>query len=57
MVKVGLDIIDWSYLKCVYKGLCWDFGLMIMVFVLMVFVDLIIVVGVGVVFVVLVYVK
>ena len=57
LVKVGLDIIDWSYLKRAHKGPRWDFGLMIMVLALTVFVDLITAVGVGVVFAALAYVK
>ena len=57
LVKVGLDIIDWSYLKRAHKGPRWDFGLMILVLALTVFVDLITAVGVGVVFAALAYVK
>ena len=57
LVKVGLDIIDWSYLKRAHKGPRWDFGLMIMVLALTGFVDLITAVGVGVVFAALAYVK
>ncbi|WP_334018880.1 SulP family inorganic anion transporter [Alteromonas sp. S015] len=57
LVKVGLDIIDWSYLKRAHKGPRWDFGLMVMVLALTVFVDLITAVGVGVVFAALAYVK
>lgn len=57
LVKVGLDIIDWSYLKRAHKGPRWDFALMLMVLSLTVFVDLITAVGVGVVFAALAYVK
>lgn len=57
LVKVGLDIIDWSYLKRAHKGPRWDFGLMILVLALTVFVDLITAVGVGVVFAALAYVR
>ncbi|MCB4435288.1 SulP family inorganic anion transporter [Alteromonas sp. McT4-15] len=57
LVKVGLDIIDWSYLKRAHKGPRWDFALMLMVLALTVFVDLITAVGVGVVFAALAYVK
>lgn len=57
LVKVGLDIIDWSYLKRAHKGPRWDFGLMLTVLALTVFVDLITAVGVGVVFAALAYVK
>ena len=57
LVKVGLDIIDWSYLKRAHKGPRWDFLLMLTVLALTVFVDLITAVGVGVVFAALAYVK
>lgn len=57
LVKVGLDIIDWSYLKRAHKGPRWDFALMLTVLGLTVFVDLITAVGVGVVFAALAYVK
>jgi len=57
LVKVGLDIIDWSYAKRAHKGPRWDFALMIMVLSLTVFVDLITAVGVGVVLAALAYVK
>ena len=57
LVKVGLDIIDWSYLKRAHKGPRWDFGLMVLVLGLTVFVDLITAVGVGVVFAALAYVR
>ncbi len=49
LVKVGLDIIDWSYLKNAHRGPRWDLGLMLMVFALTVFVDLITAVAAGVV--------
>ena len=49
LVKVGLDIIDWSYLKNAHRGPRWDLGLMLIVFGLTVFVDLISAVAVGVV--------
>ncbi len=49
LVKVGLDIIDWSYLKNAHRGPRWDLGLMVIVFGLTVFVDLISAVAVGVV--------
>jgi len=49
LVKVGLDIIDWSYLKNAHRGPRWDLGLMLMVFGMTVFVDLITAVGAGVV--------
>lgn len=49
LVKVGLDIIDWSYIKNAHRGPRWDLGLMVIVFGLTVFVDLITAVAVGVV--------
>lgn len=49
LVKVGVDIIDWSYLKKAHRGPRWDLLLMVMVLVMTVFVDLITAVGTGVV--------
>ncbi len=57
LVKVGLDIIDWSYLKRAHNGPRWDFALMLLVLGLTVFVDLITAVGVGVVLAALAYVR
>lgn len=57
LVKVGLDIIDWSYLKRAHTGPRWDFGLMLLVLGLTVFVDLITAVGVGVVLAALAFVR
>lgn len=57
LVKVGLDIIDWGYLKRAHKGPRWDFALMLVVLSLTVFVDLITAVGVGVVLGALAYVR
>lgn len=57
LVKVGLDIIDWGYLKRAHTGPRWDFALMILVLGLTVFVDLITAVGVGVVLAALAYVR
>ncbi|MBU2977999.1 SulP family inorganic anion transporter [Alteromonas sp. C1M14] len=57
LVKVGLDIIDWSYLKRAHTGPRWDFALMVLVLGLTVFVDLITAVGVGVVLAALAYVR
>jgi len=48
LVKVGIDIIDWNYLKKAYRGPRWDLLLMVMVLGLTVFVDLITAVAVGV---------
>ncbi len=49
LVKVGLDIIDWNYLKNSHKGPAWDLALMVIVFGLTIFVDLITAVAVGVI--------
>ncbi|WP_414830177.1 SulP family inorganic anion transporter [Alteromonas sp. H39] len=57
LVKVGLDIIDWAYLKRAHTGPRWDFALMALVLGLTVFVDLITAVGVGVVLAALAYVR
>ncbi|GAB2674558.1 SulP family inorganic anion transporter [Aliiglaciecola sp. 3_MG-2023] len=57
LVKVGLDIIDWSYLRRAHNGPRWDFALMILVLGLTVFVDLITAVGVGVVLAALAFVR
>lgn len=57
LVKVGLDIIDWNYVKKAHRGPRWDLALMVMVLGLTVFVDLITAVLVGVVFAALAYVK
>jgi SulP family sulfate permease len=57
LVKVGYDIIDWSYLKRAHKGPRWDLVLMVLVLGLTVFVDLITAVGVGMVLAALAFVK
>ncbi|WP_262690151.1 SulP family inorganic anion transporter [Kordiimonas aestuarii] len=57
LVKVGYDIIDWSYLKRAHKGPRWDLALMAVVLGLTVFVDLITAVGVGVVLAALAFIK
>ncbi|MBU3019094.1 SulP family inorganic anion transporter [Paraglaciecola agarilytica] len=57
LVKVGLDIIDWRYIKRAHNGPRWDFALMLLVLGLTVFVDLITAVGVGVVLAALAYVR
>jgi len=49
LVKVGIDIIDWSYLKNAHRGPRWDLMLMVLVLGLTIFVDLIAAVAVGVV--------
>lgn len=57
LVKVGLDIIDWSYLKRANRGPRWDLALMLLVLSLTVFVDLITAVAAGVVLAALAFVK
>ena len=57
LVKVGWDIIDWSYLKNAHRGPRWDLLLMAIVLGLTVFVDLITAVAVGVVLGSIAYVR
>lgn len=57
LVKVGLDIVDFSYLKNAHRGPRWDLVLMAVVLSLTVFVDLITAVATGVVLAALAYVK
>lgn len=57
LVKVGLDIIDWKYLKRAHQGPRWDLLLMVLVLSMTVFVDLITAVAAGVVLAALAYVK
>jgi len=57
LVKVGYDIIDWSYLRRAHRGPRWDLALMAVVLGLTVFVDLITAVAVGVVLASLAFVK
>ncbi len=57
LVKVGWDIIDWSYLKSAHRGPRWDLALMALVLGLTVFVDLITAVAAGVVLASLAFVK
>jgi len=57
LVKVGWDIIDWSYLKNAHRGPRWDLLLMALVLGLTVFVDLISAVAAGVVLAALGYVR
>ncbi|MEM6415727.1 MAG: SulP family inorganic anion transporter [Pseudomonadota bacterium] len=57
LVKVGYDIIDWSYLARAHRGPRWDLALMAIVLLMTVFVDLIQAVGVGVVLAALAFVK
>lgn len=57
LVKVGLDIIDWSYIRNAHRGPRWDLVLMLIVFLLTVFVDLITAVAVGVILASIAFVK
>jgi sulfate permease, SulP family len=57
LIKVGLDIIDWNYLKNAHRGPRWDLVLMIIVVGLTVFVDLITAVAVGVILASIAFVK
>jgi len=57
LIKVGLDIIDWSYIKNAHRGPRWDLILMLLVVGLTIFVDLITAVGVGVVLASLAFVR
>ena len=57
LVKVGYDIVDFSYLKRAHKGPRFDLILMMMVLSLTVFVDLITAVAAGVVVAAIAYVK
>ncbi len=57
LVKVGYDIVDWSYISRAHRGPRWDLALMALVLGLTVFVDLITAVAVGVVLAALAYVK
>lgn len=57
LVKVGLDIIDWSYITKAHRGPRWDLALMLLVLGMTVFVDLITAVAVGVVLAALAFVK
>lgn len=57
LVKVGYDIIDWSYIRRAHRGPRWDLILMALVLLLTVFVNLIQAVVVGVVLAALAFVK
>ncbi len=57
LIKVGLDIIDFSYLRNAHRGPRWDLALMALVLGLTVLVDLITAVGAGVVLAALAYVR
>ena len=57
LVKVGFDIIDFKYIKTLFKGPRWDFLVMAIVLLLTVFWNLIFAVGIGVFMAALGYVK
>lgn len=57
LIKVGYDIIDWTYLKRAHRGPRWDLALMAVVLGLTVFVDLITAVAAGVVLAALAFIK
>lgn len=57
LVKVGLDIIDWSYIKNSHRGPRWDLVLMIIVVALTIFVDLMTAVAIGVILASIAFVK
>jgi len=57
LLKVGYDIIDFSYLARAHKGPRWDLALMALVLGLTIFVDLISAVAVGVLLAALAFVK
>ncbi|MEX2482442.1 MAG: SulP family inorganic anion transporter [Gammaproteobacteria bacterium] len=57
LLKVGYDIIDFSYLVRAHRGPRWDLALMVLVLGLTVFVDLITAVAVGVVLAALAFAK
>ena len=57
LIKVGIDIIDWSYLKNAHRGPRWDLILMIIVLSMTIFVDLITAVAAGVVLAAIAFVQ
>ena len=57
LIKVGLDIIDWNYIKNAHRGPRWDLALMLIVVGLTIFVDLITAVAAGVVLASIAFVK
>ena len=57
LVKVGLDIIDWSYIKNSHRGPRWDLVLMVIVVGLTIFVDLLTAVAAGVILASVAFVK
>lgn len=57
LLKVGVDVIDWRYLKRMTRAPAVDMGLMMVVLLLTVLVDIITAVGAGIVLASLVFVK
>ncbi|MGE3774740.1 MAG: SulP family inorganic anion transporter [Gammaproteobacteria bacterium] len=57
LIKVGVDIVDWTYLKNAHRGPRWDLVLMVLVLLLTIFVDLITAVAVGVVLAAIAFVE
>jgi len=57
LIKVGIDVIDWQFLKRAHRAPRIDLFLMIVVFILTVFVDVITAVGIGIVLASLAFVK
>jgi SulP family sulfate permease len=57
LVKVGIDVIDWRFIRRMHRAPRVDLVLMVIVLLLTVFVDVITAVGVGIVLASLVFVK
>jgi SulP family sulfate permease len=57
LIKVGVDVIDWRYIKRMHRAPRTDLILMLLVLLLTIFVNVITAVGVGVVLASLVFVK
>jgi SulP family sulfate permease len=57
LIKVGIDVIDWRFIKRMHRAPRIDLVLMLVVLVLTVFVDVITAVGVGIVMASLAFVK
>ena len=57
LLKVGIDVIDWRFIKRLHRAPRTDLVLMLVVLVLTVFVEIITAVGVGIVMASLVFVK
>ncbi|HET6564289.1 MAG TPA: SulP family inorganic anion transporter [Xanthomonadales bacterium] len=57
LVKVGIDVIDWRFIRRLYRAPRMDMALMLLVLLLTVFVDVVTAVGVGIVLASLALVK